>query len=154
MGVSRCWTPRASRCAGHPHGPGVVSPNELEAEGLVGREFSDSDDRRGGVEEIAELGAREAIMTGRRRMATSARARPALYRVTIEHGGARVSVGAGDAFLAGFVSSRYSGRANECLRFAVACGAESMQHFGAGQVEQREVGRLLPRSRGAPWRRR
>ena len=30
----------------------------------------------------------------------------------------------------------------ECLRFAVACGAESTQHFGAGVVQPREVGRL------------
>jgi hypothetical protein len=29
----------------------------------------------------------------------------------------------------------------------VACGAESTQHFGAGQLEQREVERLLPEVR-------
>ncbi len=33
---------------------------------------------------------------------------------------------------------------DDCLRFAVACGAESTQHFGAGVVEQREVDRLAP----------
>ena len=32
----------------------------------------------------------------------------------------------------------------DCLRFAVACGAESTQHFGAGVLEQREVERLVP----------
>ena len=51
--------------------------------------------------------------------------------------------------------SRYTGGTpEECLRFGVACGAESTQHFGAGQVEQREVERLLPEVRleelGAP----
>ena len=46
------------------------------------------------------------------------------------------------------MAARYSGRDTEdCLRFAVACGAESTQHFGAGQVEQREVERLLPEVR-------
>ena len=35
----------------------------------------------------------------------------------------------------------------DCLRFAVACGAESTQHFGAGVLEQREVERLLPEVR-------
>ena len=58
------------------------------------------------------------------------------------------SVGSGDAFLAGFVAARYGGRDPEdCLRFAVACGAESTQHFGAGQVEQREVERMVPEVR-------
>jgi 1-phosphofructokinase/tagatose 6-phosphate kinase len=54
------------------------------------------------------------------------------------------AVGAGDAFLAGYVSSRYGGRTPEdCLRFAVACGADSVQHFGAGVIDPKEVGRLL-----------
>ena len=53
------------------------------------------------------------------------------------------AVGSGDAFLAGFVAARYGGRdREECLRFAVACGAESTQHFGAGVLEPREVDRL------------
>ena len=46
------------------------------------------------------------------------------------------------------MAARYAGRAPEdCLRFAVACGAESTQHFGAGVLEQREVERLLPEVR-------
>jgi 1-phosphofructokinase/tagatose 6-phosphate kinase len=53
------------------------------------------------------------------------------------------SVGSGDAFLAGYVSARYAGREDtECLRFGVACGAESTQHFGAGVLDPREVERL------------
>ena len=44
------------------------------------------------------------------------------------------------------MASRYGGRSHEdCLRFAVACGAESTQHFGAGNVNANEVERLLPR---------
>ena len=43
--------------------PTVVSPNELEAEELVGHEFADDEDRLTGLHEIAELGARESIMT-------------------------------------------------------------------------------------------
>ena len=43
------------------------------------------------------------------------------------------------------MAARYGGRdVEDCLRFAVACGAESTQHFGAGVVEQREVERLVP----------
>jgi fructose-1-phosphate kinase PfkB-like protein len=31
----------------------------------------------------------------------------------------------------------------ECLRYGVACGAESVQHFGAGMLEPANVDRLL-----------
>jgi len=44
-------------------GPTVVTPNELEAEELVGHEFADDSDRRTAVEEMVAMGAREAIMT-------------------------------------------------------------------------------------------
>jgi 1-phosphofructokinase/tagatose 6-phosphate kinase len=41
------------------------------------------------------------------------------------------------------VSCRYSGDSTEeSLRFGVACGAESTQHFGAGVIDPREVRRL------------
>ena len=126
-------------------GPSVVTPNELEAEGLVGHEFSDDEDRRRAVGEMIELGAMESVMTlaagclamlgegGERR----------LYRATLDQLEPVSAIGSGDAFLAGFVAARYADRDVEaCLRFAVACGAESTQHFGAGVLEPREVERL------------
>ena len=131
-------------------GPDVVSPNEIEAEGLVGHEFSDEEDRRQGVREMVEMGAREAIMTlpdGCLAALGELNDRT-LYRATLEPLEPVSSVGSGDAFLAGFVAARYGGRdPDECLRFGVACGAESTQHFGAGRLEQREVERLLPEVR-------
>jgi 1-phosphofructokinase/tagatose 6-phosphate kinase len=129
-------------------GPSVVTPNELEAEEIVGHEFSDEDDRRTAVREMVELGAHEAIMT---------RPDGCLGLVGDGNGGAAArlvqasldplepvsSVGSGDAFLAGYVAARYSGRPpDDCLRFAVACGAESTQHLGAGVIDVREVERL------------
>jgi 1-phosphofructokinase family hexose kinase len=127
-------------------GPSVVTPNELEAEEIVGHEFADEEDSRVAVREMVELGAGEAVMT-----------RPAgcLGLVGDGNGGRRLveakldplepvsSVGSGDAFLAGYVAARYSGRPpDDCLRFAVACGAESTQHLGAGVIDVREVERL------------
>jgi 1-phosphofructokinase/tagatose 6-phosphate kinase len=57
-------------------------------------------------------------------------------------------VGSGDAFVAGFVAARYGAKPDEeCVRFAVACGAESTQHFGAGVLDPREVERLVPEVR-------
>jgi 1-phosphofructokinase family hexose kinase len=127
-------------------GPDVVSPNELEAEGLVGHEFSDEEDRRRALGEMVEMGAREALITladGCLAVLGGGSDR-CLYRATLEPLEPVSSVGSGDALLAGFVAARYGGRDPEdCLRFAVACGAESTQHFGAGVLEQREVERLL-----------
>jgi 1-phosphofructokinase family hexose kinase len=126
--------------------PDVVSPNEIEAEGLVGHEFSDEDDRRRALGEMVEMGAREGIMTlddGCLAVLGEGADRH-LYRATLEPLEPVSSVGSGDAFLAGFVAARYGGRDPEsCLRFAVACGAESTQHFGAGRLDQRDVGRVL-----------
>ena len=69
---------------------------------------------------------------------------PALYRVQIAEQEARSAVGSGDAFLAGYVAARYGDREPvDCLRFGVACGAESTQHFGAGIVDPGRVERLL-----------
>jgi 1-phosphofructokinase/tagatose 6-phosphate kinase len=125
--------------------PDVVSPNVLEAEELVGHEFNDDDDRAVAVTEMIELGAREAIMTvpdGCFAQVLSDGARR-LYRVRVEEQEARAGVGSGDAFLAGYVAARYTGAgAEECLRYGVACGAESTQHFGAGVVDPARVEKL------------
>jgi 1-phosphofructokinase/tagatose 6-phosphate kinase len=126
--------------------PTMVSPNELEAEELVGHEFADDDDRLRGLQEIVELGPGEVAMTlpsGCIGLVGDDDRR--LYRVTLEPRETRSTVGSGDAFLAGYVAARYTGSpAEECLRFGVACGAESTQHFGAGVLDPREVERLMP----------
>jgi 1-phosphofructokinase family hexose kinase len=122
-------------------GPGVVTPNELEAEELVGHEFDGEDDRRTGMSEMIELGAREAIMTLPDGCLALLGGR--LCRATLDPLEPVSAVGSGDAFLAGFVAARYGGRdAEDCLRFGVACGAESTQHFGAGVLDPREAKRL------------
>jgi 1-phosphofructokinase/tagatose 6-phosphate kinase len=131
--------------------PDVISPNVLEAEELVGHEFNDDEDRIVAVREMVELGAGEAIMT----MPDGCFAQmapqepggpPLLYRVRLPAGSIepRATVGSGDAFLAGFVASRYAGRSTtDSLAYGVACGAESTQHLGAGLVDPDRVARLL-----------
>jgi 1-phosphofructokinase/tagatose 6-phosphate kinase len=131
--------------AGMRSEPDVVSPNELEAEELVGQEFNDVEDRAQAVIEMTRLGAGEAIMTVRDGCyAHVLDDGPALYRVSVEEQEARSRIGSGDAFLAGYVAARYTGRTPvECLRYGVACGAESIQHFGAGVLDPGKVDRLL-----------
>jgi 1-phosphofructokinase/tagatose 6-phosphate kinase len=126
--------------------PDLVSPNELEAEELVGHEFNDVDDRASAVLEMTRQGAHEAIMT----VPDGCYARiydagsPVVYRVRIEEQEARSAVGSGDAFLAGYVAARYGDQSPlDCLRFGVACGAESTHHFGAGILDPAQVERLL-----------
>jgi 1-phosphofructokinase family hexose kinase len=126
--------------------PDLVSPNELEAEELVGYEFNDVRDRGEAVAEITTLGAAEAIMT----VPDGCYAQvldeggPVIYRVRVEEQEARSKIGSGDAFLAGYVAARYAGDSPlDCLRFGVACGAESTQHFGAGVIDPVRVERLL-----------
>jgi 1-phosphofructokinase/tagatose 6-phosphate kinase len=126
--------------------PDVITPNEREAEGLVGHEFSDDDDRRQAMAEMVEMGAHEAIMTlpdGCLALLGEGSARR-FYRAKLDPLEPVSAVGSGDAFLAGYVAARYGAKSAEaCVRFAVACGAESTQHFGAGVLDQREVGRLI-----------
>jgi 1-phosphofructokinase family hexose kinase len=132
--------------------PDVISPNVLEAEELVGHEFSDDPDEWAiATREMCELGAREAIMTMgegcfARMRPEDGESEPALYRVRLASPALepRATIGSGDAFLAGFVAARYSGRsAADCLAYGVACGAESTQHLGAGLIDPERVTRLL-----------
>lgn len=132
--------------AGIRAGASVVTPNEREAEELVGQEFADRGDLAHGLAELVRLGAGEAAITrpdgcvavvgeGVERRFLEVRTEP-LEPVS--------TVGSGDAFLAGYVAARYDGRpSDECLAYGVACGAESTQHFGAGTVDRNQVERLL-----------
>jgi 1-phosphofructokinase family hexose kinase len=132
--------------AGVRAGAAMVTPNEREAEELVGQEFADRGDLSQGLLELVRLGAAEAAIT-----------RPEGCVAAVGEGGSRrllevhteplepvSTVGSGDAFLAGYVAARYEDRPPEdCLAYGVACGAESTQHFGAGTVDRNQVERLL-----------
>jgi 1-phosphofructokinase/tagatose 6-phosphate kinase len=130
--------------------PDVISPNVLEAEELVGHEFNDEEDHGIAVCEMARLGAREALMTTHDGCyallpVTEPNQPAALYRVRIRRGAieARATVGSGDAFLAGYVAALYEGKSvEERLKHAVACGAESTRHLGAGLIDATQVERL------------
>lgn len=127
--------------------PHVVSPNVLEAEELVGHEFNDEEDMTIAVREMVALGASEAIMTVPDGCYASILidGEPQLHRVRIDPREAVATVGAGDAFLAGYVAARYEDKTpEECLQFGVACGAESTQRLGAGLIDPNRVERLLP----------
>jgi 1-phosphofructokinase family hexose kinase len=125
--------------------PFLVTPNQREAEGLVGQEFRDDEDYMMAVERIAEMGARNVLITSettsfglfreeRRRLRFRAEA-PRVEPVS--------AVGSGDVLLAAFLAARVAERPlDESLRSAVAAGAASTLEVGAGRFDPREAGRL------------
>jgi 1-phosphofructokinase/tagatose 6-phosphate kinase len=125
--------------------PDLIAPNVIEAEELVGREFVDAEDLASAPSELRGLGARDALVTTADGCWAVLDADP---ETTLRVSGPKLdpvtTVGSGDALVAGLVSARYIGLGDqEALRYAVACGAESTQHFGAGTLDRGEVDHFL-----------
>jgi 1-phosphofructokinase/tagatose 6-phosphate kinase len=126
--------------------PFLVSPNQREAEGLVGHEFSEDDDFVLGLGAIAERGARNVLITQEAGCFALLREDREVHRYLarapqIEPVSA---VGSGDVLLAAFLAAWLDEKpAEEALRSAVATGAAATLEVGAGRFEPREVGRLM-----------
>jgi 1-phosphofructokinase family hexose kinase len=125
--------------------PFLVTPNQPEAEGLVGQEFSDDDDFLMALDAIADVGAQNVLIThetgcvGRFREERRVRR----FRALAPRLEAVSAVGSGDTLLAGFIAARVEGRSTEdSLRNAVAAGAVSTLEVGAGRFQPRELGRI------------
>ena len=132
--------------AGIKAGPSMITPNRVEAEELIGREFDTRAELAEALAELAELGSAEAAVTlpegclaivgegpGRR-----------VVEATIDPLEPVSRGGSGDAFVAGYVAATFDGMGpEESLAYGVACGAESTQHLGAGWVDREAAERLL-----------
>ena len=125
--------------------PDLISPNQHEAEDLVGQELEADDDFLMALDAIADMGARNvqitthdgcfALVREDRRVRRYRAKAPELEPVSV--------VGAGDALLAQWLAARVDGRpVEEALRLAVAAGAASVLEVGAGRFEPREAARL------------
>jgi 1-phosphofructokinase family hexose kinase len=127
--------------------PFLVSPNQREAEALVGQEFYEQQDFAFALERIAELGARNVLITNE--SGCFARLRDGRkthrYRALAPHVEPVSGVGAGDVLLAGFIAARLEGKPSEqALRAAVAAGAASTLEVGAGRFDPRMASQLAP----------
>jgi fructose-1-phosphate kinase PfkB-like protein len=127
--------------------PYLVSPNQREAEALVGQEFYEQQDFALAVETIAELGARNVLITNESgcyaRLREGRKTRR--YRAVAPQLEAVSSVGSGDVLLAAFIAAQAQGRPLEdTLRQAVAAGAASTKEVGAGRFDPREASILQP----------
>ncbi len=132
--------------AGMRAGPNMVTPNKLEAEELVGREFETREELSGVLSELVDLGPAEAAVTLPDGCVAVVGEGPLrrMVEVTIEPLDPISTVGSGDAFLAGYAAALHDGKSPEdCLAYAVACGAESTQHFGAGRLDREQAESLL-----------
>ena len=120
--------------------PWLVSPNQHEAEQLVGQELFDDEDFLMALDAIAELGARNvhitlengcfALVREERQVRRYRAVTPRLEPVSV--------VGAGDALLAQWLTSILDGQGNEeALRLAAAAGAASVLEVGAGRFDPR-----------------
>ena len=64
--------------------------------------------------------------------------------MSVEEQEARSRIGSGRRVPGGLRGRPLRGRPPvECLRYGVACGAESIHHFGAGVIDPAKVDRLL-----------
>ena len=125
--------------------PFLVSPNEREAEGLVGQEFHDPQDFLQALDHIADLGARNVLITLTGGCYALVREERHVERLHAEvpRVEALSPAGSGDVLLAGFIAARLEDRLpEEALRRAVAAGAAAVQEVGAGRFEPRELARL------------
>jgi len=125
--------------------PWLVSPNQREAEGLVGQEFHDEEDFLMALDAIAELGARNvlighgagafALIREERRVRRFEARIPPLVPVA--------PAGAGDAMVAAYLAARTAEESFEdALRAAVATGAAATLEVGGGRFDPREAARL------------
>ena len=128
--------------------PFLVSPNQREAESLVGQEFHEDQDFIQALDDIVELGARNVLITQEsgcfallreeREVKRLRAAAPEVDPVS--------TVGSGDVLLSAFLAARDEGKPlDEALRAAVGAGAASTLEVGAGRFDPREASRLAGR---------
>jgi 1-phosphofructokinase family hexose kinase len=125
--------------------PFLVSPNQVEAEALVGQEFHDDDDFVLALDRISEMGARNVLITTESGCVALLREdrEAQRYRATAPLLEPVSTVGAGDALLGAYLAARHFGRTHsEALRAAVATGAASTLEVGAGRFDTRQASRL------------
>jgi 1-phosphofructokinase family hexose kinase len=119
-------------------GPFLVSPNQREAEQLVGQELEDDDDFLMALEAIAEMGPRNVLITlenGAFALLRFGRKTRRL-RAFAPHVEPVSAVGSGDALVAQFLAAVVEEKTpEEALRLAVGTGAASVLELGAGRFD-------------------
>jgi len=119
-------------------GPFFVSPNQREAEQLVGQELEDDGDFLMALDAIAEMGARNVLITFDNGCFALLRfgRRTVRLRAFAPHVEPVSGVGSGDVLLAQFLASVGDELPPEAaVRRAVSAGAASVREIGAGRFD-------------------
>ena len=122
--------------------PYLVSPNQHEAESLVGQEFSDEDDFLMALETIGEMGPRNVLISHEGGCYALLKEERKLrrYRASINRVEPVSPVGSGDVLLAGFLAARRADRSlEEALCRAVGAATASTLETGAGCFDPDQV---------------
>jgi 1-phosphofructokinase/tagatose 6-phosphate kinase len=119
-------------------GPFLVSPNQREAEQLVGQELEDDNDFLMALEAIAEMGARNVVITLENGCFVLLRIGKRIHRFRAF--ATRVepvsTVGSGDVLLAQLLAALVEERSPDyAVRIAVAAGSAAVLEVGAGRFD-------------------
>ena len=118
--------------------PYLVSPNQREAEQLVGQELEDDDDFVMALDAIAEMGPRNVLITLENGCFALLRIgrKTKRFRAFAPHVEPVSGVGSGDVLLAQFLAALVEERSlDDSVRLAVAAGAASVRAVGAGRFD-------------------
>jgi 1-phosphofructokinase/tagatose 6-phosphate kinase len=119
-------------------GPFLVSPNQREAEQLVGQELEDDADYTMALEAIAEMGARNVIITLENGCFALLRSgkRTRRFRALARYVEPISAVGSGDVLLAQLLAALVEERSPDfAVRLAVAAGSAAVLEIGAGRFD-------------------
>jgi len=118
--------------------PYLVSPNQDEAEQLVGQELETDDDFLMALDAIAEMGPRNVVITLENGCFALLRhgRKTRRVRAFAPHVEPVSRVGSGDVLLAQFLAGIVEERSpDDAIRLAVAAGAASVRELGAGRFD-------------------
>lgn len=119
-------------------GPFLVSPNQSEAEQLVGQELEDDDDFLMALDAIAEMGPRNVLITLENGCFALLRLgrRTRRFRAFASHVEPVSAAGSGDVLLAQFLAALLEERSPDyAVRLAVAAGSAAVLELGAGRFD-------------------
>lgn len=121
--------------------PFLIKPNEEELRELLGRGLESEEELLAGAAEVARKV--EIVLLSRGEKGAVCVTRDERWGCRVEVGGARNTVGCGDALLAGFLAAFVGGQGlSECLRSGVAAGGACALSHAAGLIDPDEVARL------------
>jgi 1-phosphofructokinase/tagatose 6-phosphate kinase len=127
-------------------GPFLVSPNQREAEQLVGQELEDDDDFSMALDAIVEMGARNVIITLENGCFALLRSgkRTKRFRALARYVEPISAVGSGDVLLAQFLAALVDERSPDyAVRLAVAAGSSAVLEIGAGRFDPESASSLM-----------